>query len=61
MASYINDIALVCSSKFYQENSKSLSLIAQKLIDWGNSHYIKFNAKKTELIHFNSNQLNYPV
>jgi hypothetical protein len=53
MISYIDDIALIVSSKTIQENCRILEIAARKLINWGQNHYIKFDITKTELIHFN--------
>ena len=52
MISYIDDIFLVVSSKTIQENCRILQNAVKKLINWGNNHYIEFDMKKTELIHF---------
>ena len=54
LISYIDDIAIVVSSKTIHENCYMLQNAAKTLIDWGKSHNILFNIKKTELIHFDS-------
>lgn len=54
LISYIDDIAIVASSKTFHENCRILKKIASKLIDWGNNHFVQFDMKKTELIHFDS-------
>ena len=52
MPSYMDDIAILASSKSIHENCKILQNAAKKLIDWGRNHHIEFDMNKTELIHF---------
>jgi len=52
MPSYMDDIALVAASKSVHENCQMLQKAAEQLINWGTSHHIQFDMKKTELIHF---------
>ena len=52
LISYMDDIAIVASSRSSHENCKLLQSAANKLIKWGQNHYIEFDMKKTELIHF---------
>src|SRR5215471_19258601 len=54
LISYIDDIAIVISSKIIHENCYMLQNAAKTLIDWEKSHNILFDMKKTELIHFDS-------
>ena len=39
--------------RFTHKNCKILQNVAKKLIEWGQKNHIKFNIKKTKLIHFN--------
>ena len=52
MFSYIDDIAILVSSKIFRENCQKLKTAAKRLIDWGKDHFVLFELKKTELIHF---------
>ncbi len=63
LISYIDDIAIVVSSKNIRQNCRLLQNAAIKLIRWGENHYIKFDMTKTELIHFDhaKRSLKYPV
>ena len=53
MSNYMNDIALIAASKSVHENCQILQKAVEQLINWGSSHHIQFDMKKTELIHFN--------
>lgn len=63
LISYIDNIAIVVLSKIIQENCKLLQYTARKLINWRKNHYIEFDMKKTELIHFShsNKSLKYSV
>ena len=52
LGSYIDDIEIQASSRSTHENYKILQNSAKKLIEWGQNNHIKFNMKKTKLIHF---------
>ena len=63
LISYIDDIAIIVSSKNIRQNCRLLQNAAMKLIKWGENHYIEFDITKTELIHFDhaKRSLKYPV
>jgi len=50
--SYMDDIAILASSRDLEMNCKILQRIANKLIEWGLLNCIEFDKDKTELIHF---------
>jgi Reverse transcriptase (RNA-dependent DNA polymerase) len=50
--SYMDDIALIASSKSYKKNIEILQREAKSLITLGNKNHIEFDIDKTELIHF---------
>jgi len=52
MLNYMDDIAILATSKSSHENCQILQNSANKLIEWDENHHTKFNMKKTELIHF---------
>ena len=52
MPSYMDDIAILASSKSSKENCLTLQNAAKKLIEWRSNHHIEFDMNKTELIHF---------
>ena len=63
LISYIDDIAIIVSSKTIRQNCRLLQNAAIELIKWGENHYIEFDMTKTELIHFGHAKrlLKYPV
>lgn len=50
--SYMDDIALIASSKSYKQNIITLERETQLLVELGKEHSISFDIEKTELIHF---------
>jgi ribonuclease HI len=62
--SYIDDIALIASSKSYSMNCKILEREIKQITEIGFQNAIKFDLAKTELIHFGSktikNSINLP-
>jgi ribonuclease HI len=51
--SYMDDIALIASSKSFKTNIKILERESKRLVELGEQSAIKFDIDKTELIHFN--------
>src|SRR5205809_5166968 len=56
ISSYSDDIAIIAVSKSIKENCNKLQNAAKSLVEWGNSHNVQFDVKKTELIHFDSSK-----
>lgn len=52
--SYIDDIALIISSRSLQENCQILEKVAYWLFDKGEKQFIQFDQEKIDLIHFHS-------
>ena len=48
----MDDIALLTYSKSVKKNIHTLQKAYEKCLEWSTSHGAKFNAKKSELIHF---------
>src|SRR5437667_12429428 len=56
ISSYSDDITIIVASKSIKENCNKLHNAAKSLVDWGDSHNVQFDVKKTELIHFDSSK-----
>ena len=54
ISSFIDDIAIEVASISEKKNCKLLNEIVQKLFSWTNHNAVKFDDKKSELIHFES-------
>ena len=55
--SYVDDIALSCSSESIENNCKMLELAAEKLLQLQSQNNIQFDMEKIELIHFHSKRI----
>ena len=55
--SYVDNIALSCSSKSLESNYKILELAVEKLLQMQTQNNIQFDMEKTELIHFHSKRI----
>ena len=49
---FVDDIALLTYSRSVKRNIYILQKAYEKCLEWSNSHGAKFNAEKSELIHF---------
>ena len=54
MSSFIDNVAIGVESKSAKENCKLLTEIVQKVFSWADRNAVKFDDKKSELIHFES-------
>ena len=54
MLSFIDDVAIEIESKSAEQNCKVLNKIVQKVFQWADRNAVKFDGKKSELIHFES-------